>query len=52
MPRIVITHPVVDIERWSNGNDERAAALSPSPGTAARAESQGVFPPMTACIER
>jgi hypothetical protein len=26
MPRIVITHDVVDIERWLKGKDERAAA--------------------------
>jgi hypothetical protein len=27
MPRVVITHDVVDIERWLKGKDERAAAL-------------------------
>jgi hypothetical protein len=27
MPRIVITHPVQDVERWLKGKDERAAAL-------------------------
>jgi hypothetical protein len=27
MPRMVITHEVVDIERWLEGKDERAAAL-------------------------
>ncbi|MGH8839289.1 MAG: hypothetical protein ACRDVO_08535 [Jiangellaceae bacterium] len=29
MPRMVITHEVVDIERWLKGNDERANALGP-----------------------
>jgi hypothetical protein len=27
VPRIVITHAVVDIERWLKGKDERAAAI-------------------------
>ena len=27
MPRMVITHDVVDIERWLKGKDERAAAI-------------------------
>lgn len=27
MPRMVITHDVVDIERWLKGKDERASAL-------------------------
>jgi len=27
MPRIVITHEVVDTERWLKGKDERSAAL-------------------------
>ena len=27
MPRMVITHDVVEIERWLKGKDERAAAL-------------------------
>jgi hypothetical protein len=27
MPRIVITHDVVDIERWLAGKEERAAAI-------------------------
>jgi hypothetical protein len=27
MPRIVITHDVVDLERWLTGKDERAAAI-------------------------
>ena len=28
MPRIVITHAVVDIERWLKGKDARAAVIS------------------------
>ncbi len=28
MPRMVITHDVVDIERWLEGKEERSAALS------------------------
>jgi hypothetical protein len=27
MPRIVITHDVVDMERWLTGKDERSAAI-------------------------
>jgi hypothetical protein len=27
MPKLVMTHPVVDIERWLKGKDERAAAI-------------------------
>lgn len=27
MPRMVITHDVVDIERWLKGKEERSAAL-------------------------
>jgi hypothetical protein len=27
MPRMVITHEVVDIERWLKGKEERAAAI-------------------------
>jgi len=27
MPRIVITHDVVELERWLKGKDERAAAI-------------------------
>jgi hypothetical protein len=27
MPKIVITHAVVDVERWLNGNAERAAVV-------------------------
>lgn len=29
MPKLVITHAVVDIERWLAGKAERAAAFSP-----------------------
>ena len=29
MPKLVITHAVVDIERWLAGKAERAAAISP-----------------------
>jgi hypothetical protein len=29
VPKLVITHPVVDIERWLKGKDERAAGLAP-----------------------
>jgi len=28
MPKIVITHAVVDVERWLKGKDERAAVIS------------------------
>lgn len=28
MPKIVITHAVVDVERWLNGKAERAAVIS------------------------
>jgi hypothetical protein len=28
MPKIVITHAVVDIERWLKGKEERAATIS------------------------
>ena len=27
MPRMIITHDVVDIERWLKGKEERAAAI-------------------------
>ena len=27
MPKVVLTHSVVDVERWLKGKDERAAAL-------------------------
>ena len=29
MPKMVITHQVVDIERWLKGKDERATAIAP-----------------------
>lgn len=29
MPRIVVTHEVVDVERWLAGKSERAATISP-----------------------
>jgi hypothetical protein len=29
MPKMVITHAVVDIERWLKGKEERAAAFGP-----------------------
>ena len=87
MPKIVITHAVVDIDRWLKGKEERVtdigsagsnvtdyvasdgsnsvaitadvhdmAALeammaSPPPEVAARMESHGVVPPITAYIE-
>lgn len=28
MPRLVVTHKVVDIERWLNGKQERAGAFA------------------------
>lgn len=28
MPRMVVTHSVVEVERWLRGKDERAAAFS------------------------
>lgn len=28
MPRIVLTHRVVDVERWLKGKGERAAAIA------------------------
>ena len=33
MPRIVITHAVVDIERWLQGKAERAAAIESASGS-------------------
>lgn len=27
MPKLVVTHAVVEIERWLQGKDERAAAI-------------------------
>jgi hypothetical protein len=32
VPKIVITHAVVDVERWLKGKEERAAAFSPFAG--------------------
>jgi hypothetical protein len=29
MPKIVVTHAVVDVERWLAGKSERAAAIGP-----------------------
>jgi hypothetical protein len=31
MPKIVITHAVVDIERWLRGKDERPPSSRPTP---------------------
>jgi hypothetical protein len=33
MPKIVVTHAVVDIERWLNGRAERAAAIESASGS-------------------
>jgi hypothetical protein len=33
MPRIVITHAVVDIERWLKGKAKRTAAIESGSGT-------------------
>jgi hypothetical protein len=33
MPRIVLTHAVVDIERWLNGKEERAAGIESGGGS-------------------
>jgi hypothetical protein len=33
MPKVVITHAVVDIERWLEGKSERAAAIESGTGT-------------------
>ena len=88
MPKMVITHTVVDIERWLKGKDERVADVSPyatnvtdyvaadgsnnvaitadihdmaglqammaspPPEVAAREESHGVLPPITAYIQK
>ena len=29
MPKMAVTHPVVDIERWLKGKDERVAVFAP-----------------------
>ena len=41
MPRIVVTHAVVDIDRWLKGKARRAAAM----------EEHGVVPPINAYIQ-
>lgn len=33
MPKIVVTHAVVDVERWLNGKAARAAAIESASGT-------------------
>ena len=33
MPKVVITHAVVDVERWLNGKAGRAEAIESSSGT-------------------
>ena len=33
MPRLVITHTVVDVERWLKGKEDRAAAIGSAGGT-------------------
>jgi hypothetical protein len=33
MPRVVLTHAVVDIERWLNGKAERAEAIESGSGS-------------------
>jgi hypothetical protein len=33
MPRIVLTHAVVDIDRWLKGKEERAAAIESGSGS-------------------
>ena len=33
MPKVVITHAVVDIERWLEGKSQRAAAIESGSGT-------------------
>ena len=42
MPKMVVTHAVVDIERWLQGKAERAAAE----------ERHGVIQPITFYIEK
>ncbi len=87
MPRVVLTHSVLNVERWLRGKAECAVAIgsagtnvtdyvasdgsknvaitldvhdmkaaqellsSPSPETAAQAESHGVLPPISVYIE-
>ncbi len=45
MPRVVLTHAVVDIERWLEGKSERAPSE-----ILAKMEEHGVVPPVTAYI--
>ena len=33
MPRVVLTHAVVDVERWLQGKAERAAAIESASGS-------------------
>jgi hypothetical protein len=33
MPRVVLTHAVVDIDRWLKGKEERAAAIESGSGS-------------------
>ena len=33
MPRVIITHPVEDIDRWLQGNAERTAAIESGTGS-------------------
>ena len=33
MPRVVITHAVVDVERWLNGKADRAEAIESASGS-------------------
>lgn len=33
MPKVVITHAVVDVERWLNGKADRAAAIESGSGS-------------------
>ncbi len=33
MPKVVITHAVVDVERWLNGKADRAAAIESATGS-------------------
>ncbi len=33
MPKVVITHAVVDVARWLNGKADRAAAIESATGT-------------------
>ncbi len=33
MPKVVITHAVIDVERWLDGKADRAAAIESGSGT-------------------